>query len=336
MQLRLAQRWPATGVTSSEACLLECLWKGLTSSTMQYVTCNVCELDIEVDKAICLNPGRDAGVNYRCKLCNNLNGRIYRVKGKVQWESQEARKHFFLQNNTLSGKSLKKELEYVTTQAEKETVYDNDEQACEWLDEIDLKANYENKPEQLQAIMQSAETRMHPVRKVKLYADVTFSSKRSASHVVETELKRKCTSYETLKAPKKSKKDKNEFAEEEAKGRAAQKSKPITKAQKAQLVKLEQRLGKIKDDWSQHEQHSDDDFLKGFLPEPLVHAARKAIAEVDACMAEVPIVLTEGWLGNFHAVEGRVAAAVKSGETSNATLTSMIQMAAGMRGKGNA
>ena len=193
-----------------------------------------------------------------------------------------------------------------------------------------MKANYENKPEQLQAIMQSAETRMHPVRNVKLYADVTFSSKHSASHEVETELKRKCTSYETVKAPKKSKKDKNEFAEEEAKG------KPITKGQKAKLVKLEQRLGKIKDDWSQHEQHSDDDLLKGFLPKPLVHAARKAIAEVDACMAEVPIVLTEGWLGNFRAVADRVAAAVKNGETSNARLTSMIQMAAGMRGKGNA
>ena len=119
-------------------------------------------------------------------------------------------------------------------------MYDNDDAACDWLDEIDLKANYENKPEQLQAIMQSAETRMHPVRHVKLYADVMFSSKHSAGHEVETELKRTCTSYETVKAPKTSKKDKNEFAEEEAKGRAAQKSKPISKTQKAQLVKLEQ------------------------------------------------------------------------------------------------
>ena len=303
---------------------------------MQYVTCQSCELDIEVDKAICLNPGRDAGAFYQCKLCNNIRSRIYRAKGKVQWESKEAKNQFFLHYTTLSGKELKKELEHVTTVVEKETVYDNDEQACEWLDEIDLKATYENKPEQLQAIMQSAETRMHPVRNVKLYADVTFSSKHSAGHEVETELKRKCTSTEIVKAPKKSKKDKNEFAEEEAKGRAAQKSKPITKAQKAKLVKLDQRLGKIKDDWSQHEQHSDDDFLQGFLPKPLVDAARKAIADVDACMAEVPVVLTEGWLGNFRAVAERVAAAVKNGETSNARLTSMIQMAADMQGKGNA
>ena len=60
-------------------------------------------------KAICLNKGRDGKVHYRCKLCNNINGRIYRAKGKVQWESQEARKHFFQQNNTLSGKELRKE-----------------------------------------------------------------------------------------------------------------------------------------------------------------------------------------------------------------------------------
>ena len=51
---------------------------------------------------------------------------------------------------------------------------------------------------------------------------------------------------------------------------------------------------------------------------------------------QVPVVLTEGWLGNFRAVAERVAAAVKSGETSNDTLASMSQLAAGMRGKGNA
>ena len=179
--------------------------------------------------------------------------------------------------------------------------------------------------------MESAETRMHPVRKVKLYADVTFSSKTSASHAVETELKRKCTSTEIVKAAKTPKKDTNEDAAEEA----APKGKPITKGQKAKLAKLEQKLKQNKDDWRQQQQHSSDEFLQGFLPKPLVDAARKAMAVVDACMAEVPVVLTEGWVGNFSAVSERVAAAVKTGETSNARLASMIEMAADMQGKGN-
>ena len=72
------------------------------------------------------------------------------------------------------------------------------------------------------------------------------------------------------------------------------------------------------------------------MPKPLVDAARKAMAEVDACMAEVPVVLTEGWVGNFSAVAERVAAAVKNGETRNARLAIMIEMAADMQGKGNA
>ena len=60
------------------------------------------------------------------------------------------------------------------------------------------------------------------------------------------------------------------------------------------------------------------------------------MAEADACMAEVPVVLTEGWVGKFSAVAERVAAAVKNGKRSNARLASMIEMAADMQGKGNA
>ena len=41
---------------------------------------------------------------------NNLNARIYRAKGKVQWESKEAKNQFFLHHTTLSGNELKKEL----------------------------------------------------------------------------------------------------------------------------------------------------------------------------------------------------------------------------------
>ena len=62
----------------------------------------------------------------------------------------------------------------------------------------------------------------------------------------------------------------------------------------------------------------------------MMEAAQKAMADVGACIAEVPVVLTEGWEGDFKGVLWRVTAAVQSGRASNARVASMIQMAADM------
>ena len=72
-------------------------------------------------------------------------------------------------------------------------------------------------------------------------------------------------------------------------------------------------MEQIKDDWTQQQQHANDDVLQSFFPKPLMEAAQKAMADVDACIAEVPVVLTDGWEGDFKGVLCRVTAAVQSG-----------------------
>ena len=65
---------------------------------------------------------------------------------------------------------------------------------------IDLQAKSENKPEQLQSILERADQREHPTRGVTLYADITCKTKHGETVKVEIEAKRKATSSEVAKA----------------------------------------------------------------------------------------------------------------------------------------
>ena len=296
---------------------------------MAMVTCQLCEQDVEQSSAICLNKNKTGDASqkafYRCSMCNSLSSRIYRAKGRVQWESKEAKKDFFLQHATLAGNDLKQELEHATTQLERETTNDYDDADTAWLDEVDLQQKYKDKPDQLKSIMDTAETREHPTRKVTLYADINFSSKHSKRHEVEAETKRKCTSMETVKGAKKPKKEKPEKTED----------KPLNKGQKAKLTKLEHKLEEIKVLWGQQQQCTHDQFLKTFLPQTVLESALKAMADVDACIAEVPLVLGDGWKGDFKAVLDRVTAAAEGGEASNGRVANLLEVAAEMKMKNN-
>ena len=89
-------------------------------------------------------------------------------------------------------------------------------------------------------------------------------------------------------------------------------------------------MGQIWAQWTSLKDNTDDVALKPFLPQPLLEAATKAMAEVDACIAEVPVVLSEAWEGDFKAVHARVAAAVDAGLASNGRLASLVDMATEM------
>ena len=121
-------------------------------------------------------------------------------------------------------------------------------------------------------------------------------------------------------------------AEAEAAG-VTPKPKGLNKGQRARLTKLADQLEKLQEEWHSLEKNNDDAVLKAFLPQPLVESAQKAAAEVQACMAEVQVVLTEGWVGDPKKVMERVAAAAQNGLASNARLASMFKMAADMQGE---
>ena len=84
-------------------------------------------------------------------------------------------------------------------------------------------------------------------------------------------------------------------------------------------------------EWNSVQQNIDNAVMKAFLPQPLVESAQKAAAEVQACMAEVQVVLTEGWVGDPKKVVERVAAAAQAGLASNARVASMVKLAVEMQ-----
>ena len=301
---------------------------------MEEVTCQLCAQKVDKKDAVCLNASKlkdDANKKafYRCTKCNSFSIRIYRAKGRVGWASAEAKQEFFAKHNHLCGKELKKELENSTTQVEKDVGKDLDDEDTEWLDEVDLKERYHHKPDQLKSIMETSDQKFHPTRKCTLYADIKFSSKSSRGHESHEESKRKCTSVEVVKGPKKVKVEKVE-AEAEAAGVAPQGKGP-NKGQRARLAKLADKLEEIHVEWNEVQQNIDNPVMKDFLPQPLVESAQKAAAEVQACMAEVQLVLSEGWKGDPKKVVERVAAAAQAGLASNARVASMVKLAAEMQ-----
>ena len=48
------------------------------------------------------------------------------------------------------------------------------------------------------------------------------------------------------------------------------------------------------------EKHREEAFLCNLLPKPLLTSAQQAMVEVGACLAEVHVVLADGWEGNPH------------------------------------
>ena len=318
--------------TLPKACLGCSPGPHLPKDRMEEVTCQLCAQKVDKKDAVCLNAGKlqddpNKKAFHRCTKCNSFSSRIYRAKGKgLSWASAEAKQEFFAKHNHLCGKELKKELDFSTIQVERDVAKDQDDEDIEWLDEVDLKDKYKNKPDQLKSILDTAEKKFHPTRKCTLYADIKFSSKSSRGHESHEESKRKCTSVEMLKGPKKVKVDKVEKVE--AEGDAPQ-SKSLGKKERARLAKLADKLQDIHVEWDSVKQNIDD--VKAFLPQPLLELAKKAAAEVQACMAEVQVVLTEGWVGDPKKVVERVAAAAQAGLASNARVASMVKLAAEMQ-----
>ena len=297
----------------------------------------MCEKQVAIEDAYCLHvPKGDNPGSHRCNKCNSLQSRIYRAKGTMNWPSKEAKVEFYKQHSALTGNELKKELEITLSTVQKETTRDKDDENVEWLDETDLKTRYKDKPQQLKSILEKAETREHPTRNVTLYADIVFKTLHSHAFEVETEAKRKATSHDVVKGAKKIKQEKQEQDKQVKKERGeppARDAKPLATGHRAKLVKMEQKLDQVKEDYKQFGKHKEDPYLASFLPSVLVEASEKNMAEVDAALAELPLVLTEGWVGNFKEMFQRTSAAAEAGQTSNQMLLEIVQMATKVQGK---
>ena len=161
-------------------------------------------------------------------------------------------------------------------------------------------------------MLDTSETRKHPTRQCTLYDDNIVNSKHSSSHAVQAESNMQIRYEEAAKAAMKAKQEKAATADAHGKDHAPE-AKPLRWRQRGKLEKLNGKLEKIQEEWNELEKHKDDAFLWDFLPKPLLTMAQNAMVEVGDGLAEVHVVLTDGWEGGSKAVLDRVEMLIRKG-----------------------
>ena len=106
----------------------------------------------------------------------------------------------------------------------------------EWLDEIDLREKFKNKPEQAQHIIDNARSVMHPTRGVLVWEVLEFKSSSGSSTEKSVQLKRVASQEQLVKPPKAAKVLKITTCEGKAEEKAIEME--LEPAQKARLEKV--------------------------------------------------------------------------------------------------
>ena len=177
----------------------------------------------------------------RCKLKKVHAILEYNSLGVQVYVPARKQKHEELSKNTLNA-DVPKLLTNSATEYDQRTNHDQFEKKSVWLDEIDLKDKYINKPEQLKNIMETADTMVHPLSKATLYEDFDFVRTEREGHQILSE-GRKEQSQETK--AKKAKVKKEPADQQLAPAHAPEevsKFKPLTDKQKRVLQELKQSV----------------------------------------------------------------------------------------------
>ena len=254
------------------------------------VKCSLCSAEIGFADALRVNKVRKI---YRCKCCNKLATRLQRCSNRPSWKSKEEKERFFNDHNNDSNETLKKHLETLTVETDKESLMKQFAQKSAWLDDADLQKKYKDKPDQLQAVKQNATTMEHPTRKVTLYEDIEFVANNEETTEQGNEKKRQLTTEETVAAHKKAARQME---------KAPPGPKAPTDAQKTQMQRALEKADKLEVDL-----HSGIEQCKGvevasFIPKPVVDRATRALLELKAAKSQVELALESGWTGNAKVV----------------------------------
>jgi len=290
------------------------------------VKCFLCGQQVKMMDAVSVNKNN----TYKCHCCNCLLSRINRIPGKKHWLSPEAKQDFFKLHNQLMGDDLKKKLDTVIKHSERDCFKNRDDEQITWMDEHDLKEKYQHKPDQLQAIMESADTMLDPVKHITLYADVTLVTNISMTHAVHLETKRDISSSFVQRTAKRARKKTAEDAQKaEAHDGQGDCKSPIvhklTKNRRKNLEKVVPKLTQVKDAWYQTNEHVTV-AVRSTLPKVWFDAASKALEDVVAALAEVSDALSDGWMGDGRDVLGRACVACQVGASTNQAMASLIKL----------
>ena len=175
-----------------------------------------------------------------------------------------------------------------------------------WLDEIDIREKYKNKPEQRDHLLTSARTVEHPTRNCTLYEDVEYKAVETNESKHEVIKRMRASAEEQSKLSNKAK-VKGEHLEEETeegvpkpKRRAAEKE--LTTAQTTNFQKLSKRIEATTEKLVELLAKTRLQQYVEFVPAPYVDAAERTVVESKAAHATVELSLTEGWRGAAKAI----------------------------------
>ena len=134
-----------------------------------------------------------------------------------------------------------------------------------------------------------------------MYAVIAINTLHTEAFDMEVEAKRKAISSEGAKAtaPSTGANKLKQYKPPRDIEPPARNSKPLNTKQRARLVKFEQQLDQVKEDGNNVLGSTRrTPYLSNFLPATLVHQSEKHSALVDTAVAEILMVLTEGWVGD--------------------------------------
>ena len=274
---------------------------------------------------------------FYCLPCNRNMQKVHAILKNnslvVQVDDGPARKqkHEELSKNTLNA-DVPKLLTNSATEYDQRTNHDQFEKKSVWLDEIDLKDKYNNKPEQLKNIMETADTMVHPLRKATLYEDFDFVRTEREGHQILSE-GRKEQSQETK--AKKAKVKKEPADQQLAPAHAPKevsKFKPLTDKQNEQVTRKQSVLQQKSVTLEASIKKAKDTKYVDYIPSKVVAAAESDYHGLTATINSVAMALEEGWAGVASDLQRDIKNALESSNASTSRLDVYVEQADGVIG----
>ena len=195
--------------------------------------------------------------------------------------------------------------------------YEDFEGASSWLDEVELKNKYAQRPDQVDAIMEHANTMVHPTRKVTLYEDVAYTSKRGTASSYTSSVKRSAFQEDVRKAEKKQKADPKPKAE----------AKPLDDAGREKLTKALASVDKLLDQMTKSRCDADEDSIKDYIPMKIREVHDTAGLTLGEAKASINMALSDQWIGDVNATMREVNAAKKEASDKDSKLKNYVKQA---------
>ena len=267
----------------------------------------------------------------RCKLKKVHAILEYNSLGVQVYVPARKQKHEELSKNTLNA-DVPRLLTNSATEYDQRTNHDQFEKKSVWLDEIDLKDKYNNKPEQLKNIMETADTMVHPLSKATLYEDFDFVRTEREGHQILSE-GRKEQSQETK--AKKAKVKKEPADQQLAPAHAPKevsKFKPLTDKQNEQVTRKQSVLQQKNVTLEASIKKAKDTKYVDYIPSKVVAAAESDYHGLTATINSVAMALEEGWAGVASDLQSDIKKALESSIASTSRLDVYAEQADGVIG----